>query len=337
MNRGLQEIRRVEPEETLASPKELMTYQNPVLPQYFADPFVFRHGGEYFAVGTGPAEGGVMPMARSLDLVEWTVLPGAIRSPDPALGTDYWAPEIAEHNGTFYLYHSVGFGDKRHKLRVATSDRPEGPYVDAGVNLIDPEQCDFAIDGHPFQDVDGQWYFFYARDFLDSSDGHRPGTALVMDRMVSMTELAGEERLVLRATSDWQRFQNERPMYAGVYDWHTLEGPFVREHGGRYYCFYSGGRWETDFYGVDYAVAPHPLGPWSAEPVEFPRVLRRVPGHVVGPGHNSVVVGPDGVTDFCVYHAWDVAMTARRMCIDPIAWTDSGPRCLGPTWTPQTI
>jgi len=44
-------------------------------------------------------------------------------------------------------------------------------------------------------------------------------------------------------------------MYGRVWDWHTLEGPFVRKHDGRYYCFYSGGRWETESYGVDYGVA----------------------------------------------------------------------------------
>src|SRR3712207_6961952 len=47
----------------------------------------------------------------------------------------------------------------------------------------------------------------------------------------------------------------DRPMYGEIYDWHTLEGPCVRKHENRYYCFYSGGRWETDSYGVDYGVA----------------------------------------------------------------------------------
>jgi len=32
------------------------TYTNPVYPGYFADPFVWEHGGAYYAVGTGAAE-----------------------------------------------------------------------------------------------------------------------------------------------------------------------------------------------------------------------------------------------------------------------------------------
>jgi len=52
---------------------------------------------------------------------------------------------------------------------------------------------------------------------------------------------------------------------------------------------------------------------------------------VIGPGHNSVVVGPDNVTQYIVYHAWDKAHTARRMCVDKLVWTADGPRC-SPTW-----
>jgi hypothetical protein len=25
------------------------------------------------------------------------------------------------------------------------------------------------------------------------------------------------------------------------------------------------------------------------------------------------------------------------MCLDKLAWTEFGPRCLGPTWTPQSL
>jgi hypothetical protein len=50
-----------------------------------------------------------------------------------------------------------------------------------------------------------------------------------------------------------------------------------------------------------------------------------------------VAAGPDGHTDYIVYHAWDPAMTARRMFIDPLEWTPRGPRCDGPTLTEQEI
>jgi arabinan endo-1,5-alpha-L-arabinosidase len=46
-------------------------------------------------------------------------------------------------------------------------------------------------------------------------------------------------------------------------------------------------------------------------------------------------MGPDRKTDYVVYHAWDPDMKVRQLCIDPLAWTPDGPRCLGPTYTPQ--
>jgi beta-xylosidase len=120
-------------------------------------------------------------------------------------------------------------------------------------------------------------------------------------------------------------------MYGEIFDWHTLEGPCVRKHSGRYYCFYSGGRWSSENYGVDYGVADSVMGPYSDAGNEAgPRVLRSIPGRVLGPGHNSIVVSPDGQTEYIVYHAWGISMAARQMCLDKLIWTLEGPRCDGP-------
>jgi len=309
------------------------TLPQPVYTEYFADPFVWEHRGEYFAIGTGEREATghpgemIFPLLRSDDFHTWNYAGRALLRPEHALGVNFWAPEVAFAEGKFWLYYSAGFGDKQHQLRAATSDTPLGPYQDFGRALIDLSCCPFAIDAHPFRDDDGQWYLFYARDFLDRSDTVRAGTALMAARLKSMSELADEGRVILRARHDWQRFQQHREMYGATYDWHTLEGPFVRRHDGRYFCFYSGGRWEDETYGVDYAVADSVLGPYSDAGNEAgPRVLRSVPGARIGPGHNSVVRGPDG-SDYLVFHAWDPQMTARRMFIERLVWTSEGPRC----------
>ncbi|MCX6966887.1 MAG: glycoside hydrolase family 43 protein [Verrucomicrobia bacterium] len=312
-----------------------MRYKNPVYGRYFADPFVWRLGNEYFAVGTGREEAGgvdevagwVFPLLHSRDLVYWERVGEALERPDPSLGNTYWAPEVAVHGGWHWMYYSIGVGDKRHQIRAAVAGDPLGPYRDVDANpLVAPNDLPFAIDPHPFRDEDGAWYLFYARDFLDSAEGVRAGTALMVDRLERMDRVAGQPHVVVRARHDWQRFMVDRPMYGGVYDWHTLEGPCVVKHDGRYYCFYSAGRWENETYGVDYAVADHVLGPYSDAGNEAgPRVLKTVPGKVLGPGHNSLVKGPDG-HDYLAYHAWDPAMSGRRLCIDRLQWTKDGPR-----------
>jgi beta-xylosidase len=176
-----------QPEPTPEAAVETQTYTNPVYQSYFADPFVWKYQGVYYAIGTGPAEAEgqveeigkrrVFPLLRSDDLVNWHFAGNALMRPDPALGDNFWAPEVAYCDGTFYLYYSVGHEDKNHQLRVATSNEPLGPYQDVGEPLLNPASCPFAIDPHPFCDDDGQWYLFYARDFLDSDGGVRAGTA----------------------------------------------------------------------------------------------------------------------------------------------------------------
>jgi beta-xylosidase len=308
------------------------TFANPVFDAYFADPFVLAVDGGYVAYGTGELAGGLaFVVLRSHDLVHWTRAEAGALIPLAAdWATDYWAPEVAiGGDGRFFMYYSVGTGDRGHRLRVAVADAPEGPFVDQGIILTPGER--FAIDPHPFRDpADGAWYLFYAHDVLK---GDRVGTTIAVDRLTTMTSVAGESRTLLRATDDWQRYRRDREMYGKVYDWHTLEGPFVVARDGRYHLLYSGGAWEEPGYGVSYAVADHPLGPYR-EPVTGPAVLQTIPGEVIGPGHNSVVRGPDGA-DWIAYHAWDPARTRRALWIDRLRWGPDGPGRSGPTRGPQ--
>lgn len=304
-----------------------MNHIGPAYSEAFADPFVWRYEDCYYAVGTSPASPDrQFAVLRSNDLMNWQSLGHALVPVDTELGDSYWAPEVAFDDGLFYMYYSVGHGHKGHHIRVAVSERPEGPYHDTGSPLTDLSQLPFAIDGSPFRGDDGQWYLFYARDFLDCDDGCRAGTGIAMDRLIDMRRLAGEERIVARARHDWQMYMPNRPMYNGIYDWHTLEGPAVRKHNGQYYCFYSGGCFQNDTYGVDYVVADAVAGPYS-QVHDSARVLRTLPNRLIGPGHNSIVTGPGG-KDCIVYHAWDAAHTARRMHISELAWETDGPKAV---------
>ena len=191
----------------------------------------------------------------------------------------------------------------------------------------------FAIDPHPFRDVDGTWYLYYARDVLTAA---RVGTQIAVDILPTMTALGGKAQTVLEASADWQLYQAKRSMYGATYDWYTLEGPAVRHHDGAYYCFYSGGSWLTEGYAVAWASAPTPLGPWTEPPPATGRLLAAIPGHVRGPGHNSIVTTYGG-SDVLVYHAWDEATTKRMICIDPLEWRDSGPHTSGPSWEDRPL
>ncbi len=98
------------------------------------------------------------------------------------------------------------------RARPGRHRRPTARSVDRRRSVLTPDDDPFTIDAHPFRGDDGQWYLYYARDFLD---GDRPGTALMVDRMLDPLTLAGERRTVLRASADWQILKRERPIDQG--------------------------------------------------------------------------------------------------------------------------
>src|SRR6185369_52570 len=114
-----------------------------------------------------------IPLLVSEDLANWKLHGGAYVVPPFAKNAVFWAPEVAFHEGKFYLYFSYATEGLKHSLRVAISHKPTGPYEDVGALLPEDDPCTFAIDPHPFRDEDGQWYLFYARDFLDFSGSVR--------------------------------------------------------------------------------------------------------------------------------------------------------------------
>lgn len=301
-----------------------LTYENPLWDGYLADPQVFKSGDTWYAIGTGLAEKGRrFPMLRSKNFTDWEHIGGALEPLDDPKTDAYWAPEIAENDGKFYLYYAADM-----KMRVAVSDKPGGPYKDTG-KLMFPD-LEFSIDGHPFKDpVSGDWYLFFAKDFFDK----KPGTALAMVKLGDdMITPVGKPSTVMRAFAEWQVYERDRDLYDRHFKaWYTVEGPFVVYKDQRYHCFYSGGNWQTPGYGVGCAVSETITGPYVDKNSPYGAgVIQTIPGKLIGPGHNSVILGPDGKTWFNVYHSWNPERSRRQICMDPIVWTDEGPKTRQP-------
>ena len=306
-------------------------YLNPVYPRDFPDPFVLKHCGEYWAYCTGyQADGRVFGVMRSRDLVHWREIGGAM-DPLPGEYPCYWAPEVTYDDGRFYLYYSVGDEATMH-IRVATADDPAGPFIDQGARLT---REPFAIDAHVFTAPDGRRLLFYATDFLEHE---RIGTGTVVDQLRDPFTLAGRPRPVSRPRHDWQIYDPQRAEKGGV-RWHTIEGPFVLARKGVYYQMFSGGNWQNPSYGVSYATTRNldEPGEWDqlCDGEQVLPILRTIPGQVIGPGHNSVVRGPDNRQLYCVYHRWGEG-NGRQLAIDPLDWAGDRLLVLGPSYTPQT-
>lgn len=304
-------------------------YLNPVYPRSFPDPYVIKFRGEYYAYCTDFwRDGRVFGVLRSRDLVNWTEVGGAMKKLDGD-APFYWAPEVIYADGKFYLYYSVG-NETLMELRVAVSDRPDGGFVDSGRRLTNE---DFAIDGHVFIDTDGQKYFFYATDFLEHT---HIGTGTVVDRMIDFLTLEGRPRPVVRAKYDWQVYDPARQEKGGV-RWHTVEGPFILKRKGIYYEMFSGGNWQNITYGVSFAVTDDIARDeeWTqfSDGEKVLPVLRTIPDLVVGPGHNSVVRGPNNRELYCAYHRW--TEPGRTLSIDRQDFAGTRIFIKGATHTPQ--
>jgi beta-xylosidase len=134
------------------------TYRNPVLPGDHPDPSVIRVGDEYWATATTSEWAPLFPLLRSRDLVNWEHAGNIFeRRPDWAVG-NFWAPELFEHKGRFYLYYT---GRKRGgplSLAVATAEKVTGPWTDHGA-LIGQEVG--SIDAFPVVDRDGTLYMIW--------------------------------------------------------------------------------------------------------------------------------------------------------------------------------
>lgn len=299
-----------------------MTDAEPAYGGYFADPFVLRlPDGGYVAYGTNEVVDGdrAFEALTSPDLVHWRSEGAVLRKLPLESGDQYWAPEVFFSEGAYWMYFSVGHGIAGHHLRVARSDSPLGPFVDLGHNLTPDER--FAIDPHPFVDDDGTRYLFFARDVLE---GERIGTHLAVAPMLTPTRL-GDVVAALAPSAHWQLYEAARQMYGDRYDWHTLEGPSVVRRHDRYWMTYSGGAWTGPGYGISWAVADSPLGPWT----DGASILLSTAPGLLGPGHNSLVRAPSG-QDAVVFHAWDESRTARRMHVRRIDFEPDSPRIGGP-------
>ena len=80
---------------------------------------------------------------------------------------------------------------------------------------------------------------------------------------------------------------------------------------GRYYLTYSANNWETPEYGVGYAVADRPLGPWHKAPGN-PILSQNARIGMYSTGHGDLEASPDGRQLFYVHHGRPTPKTPER-------------------------
>src|SRR5687768_11103145 len=75
----------------------------------------------------------------------------------PWAGRQLWAPDAAFANNTYYLYFPVKDKQDIFRIGVATSNKPEGPFVPEKEAI----KNSYSIDPAVFKDDDGTFYMYF--------------------------------------------------------------------------------------------------------------------------------------------------------------------------------
>jgi beta-xylosidase len=275
------------------------TYRNPLLPEIqMADPHVIRVDGRYYLYATTHTRG--YDVYVSSNLLHWENQ--GLAFDDPRGGV--WAPDVFHHargDGKFYLYYTDNApGPARQldkQIGVAVADSARGPFTDKAVLATN------AIDAHLFQDDDGKLYLYH----VDLFQGFKIRVQPMSDPLTKH----GDTRIVIQPTEPWEKISG-----------HVTEGPFMLKRKGIYYLMYSGTGADSPNYGIGYATAKLPLGPFEKY-TGNPIVQRG--GKVLGPGHHSVIESPDKKLWLVYHQKWDDKTNFKRfLAIDPMWFDDQG-------------
>lgn len=193
---------------------------------------------------------------------------------------------------------------------MATADTPQGPFRQEVKQPIWDEK---SIDTSLFIDDDGTPYLYFVR----FTGGNVIWVARVNDDLTSIRQETLTE--CVRVEEPWELSQDKPARVA--------EGPSVLKKDGTYYLVYSANHFESKNYGVGYATASSPMGPWKkygGNPI-----LQRADG-LTGTGHGAPFCGKDGKWKYIFHAHWNSEkVQPRTSYIKDFTFSDCGTIAIG--------
>ena len=306
--------------------------QAPAAPELSGDVFVhdpayIRGDGDepswIYSTGNGQVGDGNIQIRRSDDDAEWEYV-GEVWSEKPEWLTEQvegvdnlWAPELYEHDGTWYLYYAAStFGSGNSVIALATNTTldPEDPayeWVDQGEVISSAGEPYNAIDPNIVEDADGEpWLAF---------GSFSSGLQIVPLKWPSGL-LSGSADPVTIA--DRGLLEN------------AIEAPTIVARDDAYYLFASRGfccRGADSTYEIIVGRADNVTGPYldqAGSPLleDGGAVVLTSEGDNIGPGGQSLS------GDMLAFHWYDGAQDGMfRLGLLPVEWKDGWPTVAWPS------
>ena len=209
-------------------------------------------------------------------------------------------PNVFFDDGRIYLYFS------RNAYRNWVWDHELGKYIEeSNVSAVE-------LDADWWHDPSGTTMPRITPDYRDANGSPADPPGIRKDGFAPILDYGSDPQ-------DWENAHvNDYAESGGEKkDRRWAEGSTVlktrtRDGRPRYFLTYSANNYQNRFYGVGYAVADSPLGPWRKSP-DNP-VLQEDPGAgMYSTGHGSVIASPDSSQLYYVHHGRPATDTHRRL------------------------
>ncbi len=198
------------------------------------DPFLLVHNGKYYLYGTRGSEcwdtctG--LDVYIGTDLQNWSEPIVCFQKPaDFWADKNYWAPEVYQYKGSFYMFVSFKKDGLCRGTAVLKADAPEGPFLPWSDGCVTPRDWE-CLDGTLYVD-DGTPYMIFCHEWLQCGDGEIHRMKLTDD----LKAAAGKPEILFSATA----FDNVYNFGTAQKPGYCTDGPFLYRDGDRLLCLWS--------------------------------------------------------------------------------------------------
>lgn len=191
------------------------------------DPFVLLYEDKYYMYGSRVGTQQGFDVYISDDLENWSEPKSVFeKNEDFWAEKDFWAPEVHEYNGKFYMFASFNAEEVRRGTGILVSDTPDGTFKPHADRITPPEwEC---LDG-TFYVENGVPYMVFCHEWVQICDGEVCAVKLTPD----LKKADGEPKLLWKATdAEWIVESCGKGNY-------ITDGPFLFSEDGKLKCLWS--------------------------------------------------------------------------------------------------